>query len=172
MSSASLHRISLTGELLRRGFWLYVWEVIPQVGDPVLYVGMTGDTSSPNAQSPFTRLSQHLGTNKHANALARHLKAKNIEPSECRSLELVAYGPIMSEADGMEQHRPLRTKVAAIEKVLRDALVNAGYEVLNEVHCRHNPDPQLWNAARAAFETRFTKLRGAQHAATAEAGAR
>lgn len=85
MSSASLHRISLTGELLRRGFWLYVWEIIPKSGDPVLYVGMTGDSSSPNAQSPFAGLGQHLGTNKHANALARHLKAKNIESSECRS---------------------------------------------------------------------------------------
>ncbi len=155
MPSASLHRVSLTGELLRRGFWLYVWEVIPRGGDPVLYVGMTGDSSSPNAQSPFTRLGQHLGTNKHANALARHLKAKNIEPSECRSLELVAYGPVLEEADGMEQHRPLRAKVAAIEKALRDALFRAGYNVLNMVQCRAALDAQLWEQVLDAFAERF-----------------
>jgi hypothetical protein len=160
MSSASLHRVSLTGELLRRGFWLYVWEIVPKAGDPVLYVGMTGDSSSPNAQSPFTRLGQHLGTNEHANALARHLKAKNIEPSECRSLELVAYGPVLEEADGMEQHRPLRAKVAAIEKALRDALVNAGYEVLNVIQCNQQLDDGLWRPVRDAFASRFHLLSG------------
>ena len=159
MSSASLHRVSLTGDLLRRGFWLYVWEVIPRDGAPVLYVGMTGDSSSPNAQSPSTRLGQHLGTNKHANALARHLKAKNIEPSECRSLELVAYGPVLEEADDMEQHRPLRAKVAAIEKALCDALSDAGYNVLNTVQCRGDLDAQLWEQVRCAFSERFADLR-------------
>ncbi len=58
MLSATLHRIALTGDVLRRGFWLYVWEVVPKDGAAVLYVGMTGDSSSPNAQSPFTRLGQ------------------------------------------------------------------------------------------------------------------
>ena len=158
MPSATLHRVSLTGELLRRGFWLYVWEVIPRVGDPVLYVGMTGDSSSPNAQSPFTRLGQHLGTNKHANALARHLKARSIEPSECRSLELVAYGPVLEETGGMEQHRPLRAKVAAIEKALCDALTAAGYNVLNTVHCRRDLDSPLWEQVFNAFAERFADL--------------
>ena len=159
MSSASLHRISLTGNVLRRGFWLYVWEVIPKTGDPVLYVGMTGDSSSPNAQSPFTRFSQHLGTNRHANALARHLKARNIEPTECRRFELVAYGPVLEEADEMEQHRPLRAKVAAMEKALCDSLTGAGYNVLNNVQCRAAIDVQLWNQVLEAFAERFAKLR-------------
>ena len=128
-------------------------------GAPVLYVGMTGDGSSPNAQSPFRRLGQHLGTNKHANALARHLKKRKIEAAECRALELVAYGPIMPEADGMEQHRPLRAKVAALEKALSDALALAGYEVLNAVQCRTSPDEQLWNEMLTAFSERFPGLR-------------
>lgn len=156
---ASLHAISLTGDLLKRGFWLYVWEVFPKAGDPLLYVGMTGDTSSPNAQSPFTRLGQHLGTNQHANALARHLKAKNIEPTEYRSLELIAYGPVLEEADGMDQHRPPRQKVAALEKALRDALAAVGYQVLNDVNCRANLDNQLWHQVREAFAERFALLR-------------
>ncbi|HZL68932.1 MAG TPA: hypothetical protein VFC29_16545 [Candidatus Limnocylindrales bacterium] len=159
MSSATLHRISLIGDVLRRGFWLYVWEVVPKDGAAVLYVGMTGDSSSPNAQSPFTRLGQHLGTNKHANALARHLKAKNIEPSECRSLELVAYGPVLEEADVMEQHRPLRAKVAGIEESLRDALADAGHNVLNSVQCRGDLDPQLWEQVLNAFAERFADLK-------------
>ena len=159
MSSASLHRISLTGELLRRGFWLYVWEVVPSAGSPVLYVGMTGDSSSPNAQSPFTRLGQHLGTNKHANALVRHLKGNNIEPSDCLSLELVAYGPVLEEADGMEHHRPLRKKVAALEKALCDALSDAGYNVLNTINCRGDLDSRLWEQVLNAFAERFADLR-------------
>ena len=108
-------------------------------------------------QSPSTRLGQHLGTNKHANALARHLKAKNIEPSECRSLELVAYGPVLEEADDMEQHRPLRAKVAAIEKALCDALSDAGYNVLNTVQCRAIWMPN-WGQVRCAFSERFAGL--------------
>jgi hypothetical protein len=156
----ALHTLSFPGSLLSRGFWLYVWEVIPRDGAPVLYVGMTGDSSSPNAQSPFTRLGQHLGTNKHANALARHLKAKNMEPRECRSLELVAYGPVLEEANGMEQHRLLRAKVAAIEKALRDALANAGYEVLNVIQCNQQLDDGLWRAVRDAFASRFPLLSG------------
>jgi len=159
MSSASLHRVSLTGDVLRRGFWLYVWEVIPKDGAAVLYVGMTGDSSSPNAQSPFTRLGQHLGTNKHANALARHLKAKDIEPSECRSLELIAYGPVLEEAEGMKQHRPLRAKVAAMEKALCSALSGAGYNVLNKVQCRAALDARLWEQVLDAFAERFADLK-------------
>jgi hypothetical protein len=157
--SAQLHNVSFCGGLLQRGFWLYVWEVIPRAGDPVLYVGMTGDSSSPNAQSPFTRLSQHLGTNEHANALARHLKAKNIEPSGCRSLELVAYGPVLEEADGMEGHRPLRARVAAVEKALCDALSGAGYNVLNKVQCRAALDARLWEQVLDAFAERFADLK-------------
>ena len=54
--SAAVHRVSLPGALLARGFWLYVWTVATCDGQTVLYVGRTGDTSSPHAQSPFIRL--------------------------------------------------------------------------------------------------------------------
>ena len=43
--------VTLDGAMLRRGFWLYVWEITTPNGEKVLYVGRTGDSSSPNAQS-------------------------------------------------------------------------------------------------------------------------
>ena len=66
---------SFDGALLGRGFWLYVWCITD--GDrKVLYVGRTGDSSSPHASSPFKRIGQHLdaGPNAKGNALARQLK--------------------------------------------------------------------------------------------------
>jgi hypothetical protein len=64
----ALHQLSLPGAMLARGFWLYVWEVTTTSGEKWLYVGRTGDSSSPNAQSPFARLSQHLSQNPRGNA--------------------------------------------------------------------------------------------------------
>ena len=54
--------VTLDGAMLRRGYYLYVWEISPPDGNKVLYVGRTGDSSSPNAQSLFNRLGQNLGT--------------------------------------------------------------------------------------------------------------
>jgi len=155
----SLQSLSFSGELLQRGFWLYVWEVTAADGRTVHYVGRTGDSSSPNAQSPFTRLSQHLGTNVHANALSRHLMNAGIDPKTCCSFDLVACGPILPAATTMEDHRPRRDKVAAMEKALHDVLHNAGYTVLNEVHSRQRVDDPLWQDVLAAFAERFPKLR-------------
>jgi hypothetical protein len=57
------HVFSFDGKLLQRGFWLYVWEITAADHEVFYYVGRTGDSSSPNAQSPFNRMSQHLGVN-------------------------------------------------------------------------------------------------------------
>lgn len=160
--SASMHSLHFPGALLTRGFRLYVWEVIPAEGLPVLYVGMTGDTSSPNAQSPFTRLSQHLGMNEHSNALRRHLQDAKIDPAACRSFELFAYGPILPEASTMDSHRPLRSKIAALESALRQALAKAGYSVLNDIKCRQHLDLALWRDVLAAFGSRFELLNPSQ----------
>lgn len=158
---AKLQTLSFTGSLLQRGFWLYVWEIETEKGERRLYVGRTGDSSSPHAQSPFNRLSQHLGFNKHANALRRQLLQVGVEPETCRSFEMVAYGPIFPEAATMVDHHPVRNKMAAIERALRDALQLAGYKVLNTVHCRHEPDIAQWRAVLDAFATRFPKLKTA-----------
>jgi hypothetical protein len=155
---AELSQLVFSGALLARGFWLYVWEIITDAGHKVLYVGMTGDTSSPKAQSPFNRVSQHLGSNKHSNALRRHLRKANIEPEVCKSFDLVAFGPILPETGKSQLHRTRRAKVAALEKALRDALENSGYCVLNEIPCRQRLDAQLWAQVLEAFSSRFPRL--------------
>lgn len=155
---AILQSLSFSGALLERGFWLYVWEVTPADGRTVLYVGRTGDSSSAHAQSPFNRLSQHLGANKHANALRRQLLTVGIEPNHCLRFEMVAFGPVHPEGSSMADHTPLRNLVAAMEKALCDSPVNAGYTVLNSVNCRQKLDDESWQKVLAAFTARFPKL--------------
>ncbi len=158
--STSLHTLSFNGGLLERGFWLYVWEIIPANGNAVLYVGMTGDSSSANAQSPFNRLSQHLGRNPNANALRRQLVANEIEPESCKSFEMIAYGPIFPHASSDEEHKASWRLVAAMEKALRDALHTAGYTVLNDIRCRQVLDKEHWKTVIAAFAGRLSRLKG------------
>jgi len=156
---SQLQTVRFSGALLLRGFWLYVWEIETVKKDRWLYVGRTGDRSSPNAQSPFTRLGQHLGSNKHANALRRHLAKIGVDPDTCRSFELSATGPILPEAATMDDHRPMRNKMAALEYALRNALHSAGYPVLNELHCLQQLDEALWKDVLEAFVVRFPKLK-------------
>lgn len=156
--SAELYQLSFSGSMLVRGFWLYVWEVTTKSGKTVLYVGMTGDSSSLNAQSPFNRLGQHLGSNKHSNALQRHLTKAKISPELCKSFNLVTYGPIFAEASTEPGHCYLRAKVSALEKALGDALNDSGYAVLNTVNCRQELDQYLWITTKKAFAQRFPKL--------------
>lgn len=92
----NLHEMRFSGGLLKRGFWLYVWEVVPTNGTPVFYVGRTGDLSSINAQSPFNRMGQHLGFAKNSNMLRKYLGKNQISPEECE-FRLVALGPIELE---------------------------------------------------------------------------
>ncbi len=159
---ASLQMLSFSGAILQRGFWLYVWEIETANGSHWLYVGRTGDSSSANAQSPFNRLSQHLGSNKHANALRRQLLSVGIKAEACRRFEMIAYGPVFPEAQTMDEHHPVRNKMAAMERALCDALDAASYKVLNTVHCLHEPDDAQWREVFDAFATRFPKLKTAR----------
>jgi len=153
-----LQCLSFSGAMLQRGFWLYVWKVTSADDSTVLYVGRTGDSSSANAQSPFNRLSQHLGSNKHANALRRQLLKVDIDPISCRSFEMIAYGPIFPQAESKALHSTPLNLVAAMEKALRDALHVAGYKVLNDVNCRQKLDQDHWLRVLAALSERFPKL--------------
>lgn len=154
---AALHRLTLPGAMLERGFWLYVWDI--RVGDRrLLYVGRTGDESSPHASAPYDRFGQHLGRNKNANALRRNLAARGIELAHVGHYDFHVFGPIHPEAADMDSHRPLRDQLAALEKKLADSLSAAGYEVLNKVSCRRPLDPQLWAEAQAAFQDAFPAL--------------
>src|SRR3972149_5328752 len=91
------HILSFDGELLRRGFWLYIWRIMH--GRSVLYyVGRTGDSSSRYASSPISRMGQHLSIQDSAaaNMLIRHLRANGLDPCKCK-YRLIAIGPLFPE---------------------------------------------------------------------------
>src|SRR5450432_397385 len=122
--SAETHSMTLPGSMLKRGFWLYVWRVETPKGE-MLYVGRTGDNSSPNATAPYTRMGQHLGFVKSQNALRSRLADVGILAEDCTAFHLVAHGPIYPEIDRsvggdrnslMDAHKPIRNLVGAMEK--------------------------------------------------------
>lgn len=136
-------RIEFSGKLLKRGFWLYVWD-IKQDTTHHLYVGRTGDDASPNASSPFRRIGQHLDTrlNSKSNALHRHLERAGVDPETC-TFEMTAIGPIFEEQETMPQHKPFRDKTAALERALADELKRRGYKVLGSHPPPREADPSL-----------------------------
>lgn len=130
--------MSFDGALLGRGFWLYVLRITDGVRN-VLYVGRTGDSSSPHASSPFKRIGQHLdaGPNAKGNSLARQLKRAGLSPVRC-AFEMVAVGPLFPEQENMERHKILRDQAGALERALADHLRAAGHAVIG-THPRSVP---------------------------------
>lgn len=166
MGSPATHTLTLPGPMLERGFWLYVWRV-ETPGSEMLYVGRTGDNSSPHASAPYTRMGQHLGKAETQNALRKHLEKRGLDLAAC-TFHLVSHGPLYAEiakADGatraalMEAHLPLRDIVGAMEKALAEALAAAGYDVLNTVKWKPPLDAGLWAPVRAAFAEAFPRLK-------------
>ncbi len=155
---ASLHQLAFNGALLSRGFWLYIWEITTKVGSKVHYVGRTGDSSSLNAQSPFARVSQHLGRNARSNALRRNLENRKLVAEECREFRLFACGPIFPETRNKLKHEQWRDILAGLEKALADAMQAAGYDMLNEVKCRKTVDSELWGTVVAVLQQQFPRL--------------
>ena len=155
--SASIYTLTFDGALTERGFWLYVWRVTSSDDRELLYVGMTGDTASPYAASPFGRMGQHLDPKSLGNALLQYLKNRNVPPEGCR-FELTAYGPMFPEATSMDEHKQPWSKVSSIEKALHDALVSVGYKVMNPVNSRQPLDGELWGQVRRAFAKHFPEL--------------
>ena len=156
--SKGLFKMVIPPEILGRGFWLYVWVIALKDGRIVHYVGRTGDASSARAQSPFSRISGHLGSNKNANALKRHLARHGIEFNLCEQLEFVTHGPLHTETSDWESHKPLRDRVHALERALCDGMRNAGYDVVNVVTCKGSADENDWLSVKNAFATRFERL--------------
>ena len=158
--SASTYSLTFDGAMTERGFWLYVWRV--EAPSPrqteLLYVGMTGDTASPNAASPFKRMGQHLDPKVLGNALLQYLEKYKVPAGDCK-FELFAHGPVFSETHNMCEHKQPWSKVAGVEKALHDALVSVGYEVMNPVNSRQPLDTGLWDQVRTAFAVHFPKLR-------------
>jgi len=153
-----LHKLAIPPEILKRGFWLYVWIIKLKSGRVVHYVGRTGDSSSPNAQSPVSRISGHLGPNDRANALRRHLRQHGIEFADCEALEFVTHGPLEDEVESWNDHKLRRDRTHALERDLCNGMITAGYEVMNVVMCTLPTDETAWAAVRAAFRERFERL--------------
>ena len=157
--NTEIHELNISGQLLQRGFWLYIWEIQTPESKNLYYVGRTGDSSSRNAQSPFNRMGQHLGYNQNSNVLRRHLEGKNIDPETC-SFRLIAHGPILEEATAQDEHRERRDKIAAMEKALADEMTAVGYNVINNVNCRMKLDVTKFASVHAAFALHFKMLEG------------
>lgn len=159
--------------MLQRGFWLYVWRVVRSSQPDLLYVGRTGDNSSPNASPPYIRMGQHLGSIKNQNALRTHLQNRNVSPEECDQFDLVAHGPIRPEvtkppgfrhvdrdvvASLMALHRPIRDLVGAMERRLAVELAAVGYDVMNVVNSKYEVSSKDWLPIRREFAVDFPKL--------------
>lgn len=115
----------LDGELLKRGFWPYVWEISPPEKTNLCYIGRTGDSSSSHAQSPFNRMGQHLRFIDNNNVLRRYLESRDITVEKCK-FHLVAYGPILKGATTQDERTRARDITAALEKKLADTLRESG----------------------------------------------
>ncbi len=146
--------MEFSGKLLKRGFWLYVWDI--KGNSRHLYVGRTGDSSSANASSPFRRIGQHLDTrlNAKGNALGRQLRSAGIEPESC-TFEMTAIGPIFAEQASMLDHEPLRDKTAALEKALALELRRRGYSVLGTHSSRTDADPALFQQVLGKLDSTY-----------------
>jgi hypothetical protein len=156
-------RMEFSGKLLKRGFWLYVWD-IKEDRSHHLYVGRTGDSSSPNASSPFRRIGQHLDSsiNAKSNALWRKLDGAGINAENC-TFEMIAIGPIFDEQNTMPDHKPFRDETAALERALADELKRRGYSVLGEHPKSQQPDPVLFDQVILGLHGLFPSKSEGQH---------
>jgi hypothetical protein len=106
--------VKFDGHLLKRGFWLYVWEIKGPTSHHI-YVGRTGDSSSRYASSPFKHIAQHLDPSAVTkwNALGKQLRRESVNYEEC-TFEMVAIGPISPEQATFEDHAPSRNQMAPL----------------------------------------------------------
>jgi hypothetical protein len=148
------YEVALEGGTLRRGFWLYVWEVTTPDQQKLLYVGRTGDSSSPKAASPFNRMGQHLGSIEASNMLRKHLNKRGMTPEDC-VFRFVAHGPILTEVKDWDGHVSRRDIVGGLEQKLEQELRRADWDVMNMVPGTFALDEQLWKDVRQVFAERF-----------------
>ena len=162
MPAQTYDTLQFDGAMTQRGFWLYVWRIATDEGKEWLYVGRTGDSSSPYASSPIQRMGTHFARNSKANTMLSHLEDKGAAPKTSK-FEMVAHGPLFPEGKS-EEHKKRRDKVAALEKALAEALQCGGYEVLNPVNSNKPLDLALWKEVSEAFAERFARLcRSGEH---------
>lgn len=152
----NVYEVQFSGSILRRGFWIYVWVIETSDSSRLVYVGRTGDTSSPNAQSPFRRIGQHVDPNpkSKSNALARNLLKRGIDLERCEYL-YTALGPIYDECSDMSSHVPFRDKVAALERRTADWFKAEQFEVLGSHPRQGDVDDRAWKSIEEALKDRF-----------------
>ncbi len=155
--NAATYELAFDGRILKRGFWLYVWEISTTQKAQFYYVGRTGDSSTSNAQSPFNRMGHHLGFNAKSNVLRRRLETKGVDPETC-AFRLVTHGPILEEAASHVEHLQRRDRIGAMEKALADAMTAAGYNVINKIDCRAELDAKLFAVVLNAFAVHFSRM--------------
>ncbi|HEY8666958.1 MAG TPA: hypothetical protein VIL86_09845 [Tepidisphaeraceae bacterium] len=161
------YSMKFDGHLLRRGFWLYIWRVTATASDHV-YVGRTGDSSSPHASSPFKRIGQHLDPSPNAkgNALGKQLRRAGVTCEDC-VFEMIAVGPIFDEQETFEQHRPYRDQTADLERAVADWLRERGYKVLGTHSPPGSPDQGLLKQVIDHIEAKFPPAKNAAVATAA-----
>jgi hypothetical protein len=147
--------MSFDGALLQRGFWLYIWDIRCPKGR-FLYVGRTGDSSSPNASSPFHRIGQHLNfaENAKGNSMARQLQDVKVNPSDCK-FEMTAIGPLFPEQTNWDKHTPLRDKTAGLEAALAVTLNGRGYTVIGTHGSNAELDMKLFPEVLEIIDRKF-----------------
>ena len=152
------YSMSFHGELLKRGFWLYVWDIRTE-DVQYLYVGRTGDSSSCNAASPFQRIGQHLDFRENAkgNSLAKQLRKVSILP-ECCTFEMLAIGPLFPEQENFDGHKPIRDIVGSLESALADHLRSKGYSVIGNHFSSQELDNQLWDQVVKIADNKFVVI--------------
>jgi hypothetical protein len=124
------YEMSFEGEVLQRGFWLYVWEIVFSQ-KTYIYVGRTGDSSSPHASSPFNRIGQHLDfrANARGNSLAKRLMEAKVDPKRSK-FRMLALGPLFKEQNLFEAHKPYRDQMATFEYETAEYLRTMKFNVL------------------------------------------
>jgi len=146
-------QMAFDGQILKRGFWLYILE-IRHKNQKYLYIGRTGDSSSPNASSPFNRIGQHLDTRPNAkgNSLSRRLQESNINPQNSR-FRMLSIGPLFPEQETFEDHKPLRDKMATIEHEIAQYLRENNFNVLGIHHKADEVDKKTINKIKKLVTT-------------------
>lgn len=150
--------IEFDGEVLNRGFWLYLIEVTGRTGRH-FYVGRTGDSSSANAASPFSRIGRHLDFRDSArgNSLARSLLAAGVVPAESR-FRMVAVGPLFPEVESFSEHVGPRDALAALERDVAAELRARGHQVLGKNHSRAPAQASLLASVLSELERKVPRL--------------
>ena len=141
--SIKSYQMSFQGEVLERGFWLYIWEIV-NGSNRYFYVGRTGDSSSAHAASPFNRIGQHLDFRENAkgNSLAKRLNEVGINPRTC-NFRMLALGPFFPEQANFDNHKPFRDQMATYEFELANYLKTEGCNVLGSHHIGITVDNEI-----------------------------